>query len=67
MPYKTIQVDGKPYEYFLGKKNLMVKGVGRFSREERNIQDSQHIIEIIREVCLKDQERAEMVKQYGTR
>lgn len=56
MPYKCINVDGKNFEYILGKHNLKVKGLGVFSRTEKDIHSEGRVVEIIRETCIKDKE-----------
>lgn len=65
MAYRRITVDGRNYEYVLGRKNLKVKGLGIFSREERNIHSQDRVIEIIREVCIKDKELALRNRQWN--
>lgn len=65
MPYKHIVVDGKNYEYFLGRCNLKVKGLGVFSRKGQNIETIDEITRIIRETCIKDRLAAQRIKKAG--
>ena len=34
MSYRTVEVDGKEYEYVVGESHVKVKGVGVWLREE---------------------------------
>jgi hypothetical protein len=56
MSYRKIEVDGKEYEYVVGKSNVKVKGLGVWSKhdvgyviDERTVQvQPSHVVEKIR-------------------
>jgi len=54
MPYKRIVVDGKNYEYIIGRANVKVKGLGVFPRKQTETLES--VIETIRSACQRDME-----------